>query len=259
MNPEKGTGERKMIEPDNDLSFPDPGEKTLDPEDWTEFERLAHQALDDALTYLRTARQRAVWRRMPEEIRRELSAPVPIEPQNLDAVYRDFQRQVLPYVTGNTHPRFFGWVHGTGQAGGVVAEMLAAAANANCGGRDHSGIEVERCVLEWWRQLLGFPEGSSGLLVSGTSMATLVGLTVARNESLGPEARRQGLYACRANLVGYASAQAHECVGKAFELLGLGSDNLRRVAETSGCGSVRRRSGGPSQKTGGRGIGRFVL
>ena len=147
----------------------------------------------------------------------------------LARVCDDFRRLVLPYATGNTHPRFFGWVHGSGTPGGMLAELLAGAMNANLGGRDHGPIYVERKVIEWSRRLFGFPEGASGLLVSGTSMATLIGLTVARNHLAGTDVRRQGFSLTNSPLVAYASAEAHNSVAKALEILGLGRDSLRAV------------------------------
>ncbi|MEQ1650397.1 MAG: pyridoxal-dependent decarboxylase, partial [Hyphomicrobiaceae bacterium] len=69
---------------------------------------------------------------------------------------------------------------------------------------------------------------ASGLLVSGTSMATVIGLAVARQKVLGQSVRSQGNGAH--GLVAYTSAEAHSAIAKAFELLGLGSECLRRIA-----------------------------
>ena len=54
--------------------------------------------------------------------------------------------------------------------GGALAQLVAATMNANVGGRDHGAVYVERQVIAWFRDLFGFPETSSGLLVGGTSM-----------------------------------------------------------------------------------------
>ena len=90
---------------------------------------------------------------MPKEIREEFaSAPLPSEPTDVDEVYAEFRRTIVPYVVGNTHPGFMGWVHGGGTAVGMLAEMLAAGLNANCGGRDHSAIEVNSNILQRYTQ-----------------------------------------------------------------------------------------------------------
>src|SRR5215831_7894524 len=95
---------------------------SLDPDDWESFRAAAHTALDDAIEFLRTVRQHPVWQPAPEGVRIALDAPVSAAGQDFDSVYQEFKDLILPYSTGNTHPRFFGWVHGTGQAGGIVAE-----------------------------------------------------------------------------------------------------------------------------------------
>lgn len=210
------------------------GETTLDPSDWSEFREMAHAALDDALDYLQTVRERPVWKPLPEDIRTKLAAPAPVDGQGLAEVYAEFCQDILPYATGNTHPRFFGWVHGSGLPGNIVAEMLAAAMNSNCGGRDHAAIYVERAVLGWCKEWFQFPPESTGLLVSGTSVANLIALTVARNTCL-ENVRKTGLRCQRRELVAYASSEVHESVGKAFEVLGLGARALRKIAVDDDC------------------------
>lgn len=184
--------------------------------------------LDDAIDFTAGVRERPVWRPVDSEARAHLNEPVPREGRPLEAVCEEFERYILPYATGNIHPRFLGWVHGSGQPGNLVAEMLAAAMNANCGGRDHGAIYVEREVIEWCKALFGFPAQASGLLLSGTSMANLVALSVARHAA-NPSVRRDGLAASPEQLVAFASDQAHESVAKALEILGLGSAALRRI------------------------------
>ena len=212
----------------------DASERSLDPEDWEGFRAGAHAALDDALEFVRSARERPVWRPVPQQVRAALAAPVPRDGEPFDQVYREFTELILPYATGNTHPRFFGWVHGTGTASGIVAELLAAAMNANCGGRDHGAIYVERAVLGWCKQIFGFPESASGLVVSGTSIANLIALAVARNAPDVAVARAEGVQDRRSRLTAYASAEVHDCVAKAMELLGLGAANLRKIPVDDG-------------------------
>jgi aromatic-L-amino-acid decarboxylase len=202
---------------------------SLDPADWDAFARLAHRMLDELLCYLRTVGERPVWQPVPELVRESFRAPLPVAGQGAEATAVEALRNILPYPTGNIHPRFFGWVHGSGTPGGLLAELLAATMNANCGGRDHGAIYVERQLLEWCRQLFDFPDGTSGLLVSGTSIANLIGLAVARHHLAGCDVRASGVAAAPARLVGYASRAAHGSLARAFELLGLGRDALRSI------------------------------
>jgi glutamate/tyrosine decarboxylase-like PLP-dependent enzyme len=144
---------------------------------------------------------------------------------------------ILPFAVGNVHPGFMGWVHGGGTPVGMLAEMLAAGLNANLGGRDQIPVEVERQVARWMREIFGFPEGASGLFVTGTSMANLIAAVIARDAVLGSDVRSQGMAAKPQRLAAYASSAVHGCIGKALDLCGIGSDALRLVP-TGGRGGM---------------------
>jgi aromatic-L-amino-acid decarboxylase len=204
-----------------------PGIGSLDPVDWSDLRALGHRMVDDMFDHLANLRDGPVWQPMPDAMRQELRKALPRTPTPVETVYEDFQRLVQPYATGNLHPRFMGWVHGGGNPVGMLAELLAGGLNANLGGRDHAPIEVERQVISWAAEMLGFPAGASGVLVTGTSIANLIGVLVARSASLGPSVRRDGVGDTR--LVAYTSAAAHGCLPRAMEMAGLGHDALRMI------------------------------
>lgn len=199
----------------------------LDPQDWTAFRAQAHEFLDRLLDHAQSVPDGPVWQPTPRDVRTRLHEPPPLTPQGLTTVLEDFQTLIVPYVTGNPHPRFFGWVHGAGTPTGILAEAATAALNANCGGRDHAAIEVEWTVIDWFCRLFGLPQQAGGVLVSGTSMANLLGLAIARNGVAERNIRQSGQNALE--LVGYTSDQGHSCLTKAFELMGLGRDSLRLI------------------------------
>ena len=124
--------------------LPATAEESLDPKDWEAFRAEAHRGLDLMIDYLRDARQRKVWQPAPDEVRAEFRTALPQDGKPLGELLDRFATSMLPYANGNTHPLFMGWVHGGGTPVGMVAEMLAAGLNANCGGRDHIAIDVER-------------------------------------------------------------------------------------------------------------------
>src|SRR5215207_2420149 len=204
-------------------------ETTLDPENWSELRELAHRMVDDMLTYLETTRERPVWQPIPEDVKARLTESLPLDPQPVEQVYQQFVDNVLAYPMGNTHPRFWGWVMGAGTPVAMLAEMLAAGVNPNMGGGDHSGNYVETQVIEWSTQLFGFPAEASGLLVSGGSMANLIGLAVARHAKAAFDIRKQGIFGAPARMTLYCNAEAHSSVQRAAEVLGLGSENVRTV------------------------------
>jgi aromatic-L-amino-acid decarboxylase len=226
-------GTRHEVDLESETMTPDdliPLEETLDPEDWESMRALGHRMLDDMLDYMRTVRERPVWRHAPDRVKAQFDKPLPRDPQPPEEIYKEFLEHVLPYPIGNIHPRFWGWVFGTGTVMGAFAELLAASMNTNSGDLDHhSAIHVEKQVIDWLKEALGFPASASGLLTSGCSAANLIGLAVARNAKAGYDVRREGIHAAPHRMVLYASQEIHSSIQKAVELLGLGSAALRHV------------------------------
>ena len=211
----------------------DTNEESLDPQDWNAMRALGHRMVDDIMSYLETVRDRPVWQPLPRQVKEYMQQPLPRQPQGAESAYRDFLKNILPHPMGNIHPRFWGWVIGTGTPLGALAEMLAAAMNPNLGGAEHVANHVEGQVIDWCKEMMGYTNDASGLLVSGGSMANLVGLTVARNTKAEFDLRRQGVPAAPRKMILYGSVETHSSVQKAVELLGLGGDALRMVPVNS--------------------------
>jgi aromatic-L-amino-acid/L-tryptophan decarboxylase len=189
--------------------------------------------LDDMLGYMETVREFPVWQAIPDEVRARFREELPVRPTPLAQVHAEFMGSILPFAARNAHPGFLGWVQGGGTAVGMLAEMLAAGLNANVGGRDQIPLEVENQVTHWMRALFHFPPAASGLFVSGTSMANLLAVLIARDARLGPDVRRRGVAACAPKLTAYASSAVHGSIGRALDFAGLGSEALRLVAVDS--------------------------
>lgn len=200
---------------------------SLDPSDLAAFRQLAHQLLDGCLDHLQAARERP-WRPLDEAAKAALAPSLPETGIGEAELTQELMTAVLPFGTGSTHPRFFGWVHGTGVTAGLLAEMVAATMNSNCGGRDHGAVYVERAVIDWTRQIFGFPEAAGGVLTTGTSQATVIALAAARIRALGPGIRASGIGEAP-DIVAYCAEGAHQANHKALELMGHGSRALRQI------------------------------
>ena len=206
-------------------------ERSLDPEDWEELRRLGHQAFDDMIEYLRSVGDRPAWRPLPHEAKQLFAEDVPRQGMQHHEVYEQIREHVLPYPTGNIHPRFWSWVGGTGTPAQLIPDLVASAMNsASLGFDEVASSYVELQLLNWFKSLLGYPAAASGLLVSGGSMANLVGLAVARTHAASYDVRDEGVnIADHPRLMYYMSSEGHSSLQKAIELIGLGSVSLRIV------------------------------
>jgi glutamate/tyrosine decarboxylase-like PLP-dependent enzyme len=203
-------------------------EETLDPSDWSDVRETGQRMLSDAFDDLESIRSRPVWKRISLEAKAALHEAPPRKPQSLDSVYEEYRKNIEPYALGNRHPRFWGWVIGSGTTTGMLGDMLASAMNTNSGGFEQSSAYVEEHVIGWFKELFGFPDDSSGLLVSSGSAANLTSLIVAR-DAIVPSVVDDGLPGVTRRPVMYASEEVHNSVDKAVGIIGLGRSALRRI------------------------------
>lgn len=202
---------------------------SLDPINWTSARYVSHQVLDSALDHIQYVRDRPVWQPIPDDIHQTIiEESIPEYGQSLESVCYQSINNILPYSLGNTHPRFWGWATGEGTIGGILANIIATSMNVNNVGGIHSAVLVEQTVIKWMRQIFGFPEDDhAGLIVSGTSMATVISIAVARQNIL-KNIKQNGL-SNEPQLTAYGSTQTHNCFLKALELLGIGSNAMRFI------------------------------
>ncbi len=205
-------------------------ETTLDPGDWTEIEVLGQKMVTEMVDYLQYIDQEPVWRKPTDDLKLYLKGKLSEEGGDLEKIYADFKQYILPYPAGNINPRFWSWVQGTGTFTGALADMLASTLNSNMAIGDHAAMYVEQQVIEWCKELMGFQdESSSGILLSGGSMANITALTIARN-AIDPSIRKAGVQSWPKKLLFYASSETHSCQEKAAEIIGIGSQGMRKVA-----------------------------
>ncbi len=190
---------------------------SLDPLDWTDIRSLGHRIVDDMIDYLRDLRLRPAWRPMPLAVRNAIAQTnIPLKGQSPLEVYEEVRSLVLPYPVGNLHPHYWGYVQGTGSSIGAFAELITGTMNTMSWGGHQGSIYIERQILSWLKVLMDFPndDTSSGVLVSGTSVATIIAMAVARKK-----------FSNRTMKV-YCSKEAHNCLIRAVDLLNIGRENL---------------------------------
>ncbi len=205
-------------------------ENTLDPKNWSEMRELGHRMIDDMMDYLQNIRKQPVWKKIPDRVKNFYDNDIPLDPQNIEEICREFKEFILPYNKGNVHPRHWSWVEGNGTPFGVLADMLASAMNANVTIGDHAAMYIDRQVIQWCKQMLNYPKSATGILVSGGSIANITALIVARNNLEGKNIRKEGIRAVDSPMVLYCSTETHSCIQKAAEVIGIGTNGVRKIA-----------------------------
>src|SRR5919106_267050 len=200
--------------------------------DLEEFRRHGHVLVDWMADYLAGVERLPVRARVrPGEIVAQLAAAPPAEREPLERIFADFERIVLPGMTHWQHPSFFAYFPANSSPPSVLAEMLTATLGAQCmlWQTSPAATELETRTLDWLRQMIGLPEGLTGVIQDSASSATLCAILVARERATGWRANEDGLRACPP-LVFYASEEAHSSVEKAITIAGLGRRSLRLIA-----------------------------
>lgn len=223
-----GEGEQR-VSPDDSSERRD--EETTTRLEIEEFRLEAHRAVDWCADYLGHADRYPVLSRVsPGEVRSLLPKTPPLEPAGLEGVTREMERVVVPGLTHWNSPSFMAYFASTGSPPGVLAELFTAAFNQNgmLWQSSPAATEIEAVVLDWLRQMLGLPDGLFGIVYDTASISTLCAMAAARERAY-PDGRFLGL-AGGPRLVAYTSQEAHSVVDKAAIGLGIGQDNLRKVA-----------------------------
>lgn len=209
-------------------------EETLDPEDWGAVRDLGHRMLDDLIDSLENVRNSPVWEPVTESLLVKINEPLPLKPQGPEKTYRDLCEILrMNRSVGSRHPRRWAWVNGGGNVMGVYADMIASGLNIGLTSSMWWCYFVEAQVIEWFKEMLGYPKEASGIIVSGGSVANLTGLTVARNVKAGYDVRKDGVQSASRKMTLYGSSEMHGCMQKTVELLGFGNDSLRRIPVNS--------------------------
>jgi aromatic-L-amino-acid decarboxylase len=166
-----------------------------------------------------------------KKMREILEEPLPEEGRSVEELFQEFRDVIIPNSTQTPHPRFLPYVLPSPNSIGPFAEALACAINQNCNlwTLSPAANAIEQRVIRWFLELFRFPEGGTGIITSGGSMANLTALAVARDVHHGGNARREGLQGLKAPLVLYTSQEVHSSVDKAVAILGLGLNQLRHI------------------------------
>ncbi len=167
----------------------------------------------------------------PSDLEKIFDEPLPQDGIEADEILRRFTADIAPHAMQVPSPRYYGLFNPTPLPIGVWADALASAINQNGAAwrNSPSASVIEARVLRWLCTLIGYSADSFGTLTSGGSEANLVALKCARDRA-HELVRDRGVRAAASDLVVYASEQCHYSFEKSVDILGLGRENLRKVA-----------------------------
>jgi glutamate/tyrosine decarboxylase-like PLP-dependent enzyme len=198
-----------------------------------EFRQLGHAMVDRVASLLDSLRERRVTPgESPDEVRAALGhATLPQAGAPAGQILEEAAELLFEHSLFNGHPRFWGFITSSAAPIGALADLLAAAVNANVGGWTLSPMatEIEAQTVSWIAELLGFPTSCGGLLVSGGNAANLVGFWTGRCTKAPWDLRGEGLVRHGRQLRVYASAETHTWIHKAADLSGMGTDAIRWI------------------------------
>jgi glutamate/tyrosine decarboxylase-like PLP-dependent enzyme len=204
------------------------------------FRAAGHALIDRIADLLGSMAERPVTAGLSVREIRELmnaTAGMPENGSDFEVVLSQAAELLTSYSLYNGHPKFLGYITSSPAPIGMLADLLAAAVNSNVGAWTLSPVatEIEAQTIRWIAELLGYPKGCSGVLVSGGNVANFVGIYTALRSVFPRDSAActpEGI--ARATL--YASSETHTWIEKAIDMFGFPKDALRSI----GVDSARR-------------------
>jgi len=195
-----------------------------------DFRRSGHQFVDWIADYFENIEKYPVRSRVePGDIKKLIPAVPPSRGEAMEGIFADFERVVMPGITHWQHPGWFGYFPANNSPASVLGELVTAGLGAQCmvWQTSPAAAELEEVVVDWLRQMIGLPDGFSGVIQDTASTATLCAFLSARERTTGFETNETGF---RAPLTVYASEEAHSSADKGVRIAGFGKKNFRRIA-----------------------------
>lgn len=199
--------------------------------DVRDFRKYGHDLVDWMADFFESIESYPVKSQVnPKDIINKLPAAAPKEGENFADIFEDFQRIILPGITHWQHPKFFAYFPANSSYPSVLGEMLTAALGAQCmiWQTSPAAAELEERVMDWLRDMIGLPEGYSGVIQDSASSATLASLLTAREKWSDYEINEKG-FTPNHNPVLYCSEETHSSIEKGAKIAGFGKERIRKI------------------------------
>ena len=166
----------------------------------------------------------------PADIQEIFDESLPEEGLEISDLLEKVRGDVIDSATLNVGPHYYGYITGGGNQVAILAEMISASLNQN-NLKWHSSpvsTELEKIVIKWVSQFIGYSDQAAGAILDGGSTANLNCLAVARKNMAPDNLSAEGMYGMKPMTV-YVSEEGHSSFDKAVDALGIGLNNLRKI------------------------------
>lgn len=197
-----------------------------------QFRKAGYQIIDFIADYrARVADRPVMATTSPGDVKAQLPAAPPADPEAFDAILQDLDRLIMPGLTHWQHPEFFGYFPCNGTLASVLGDYVSTGLGVlGLAWQSSPALtELEEVVTDWVRQMVGLPEGWHGVIQDTASTSTLIALLCARERTTAYSLSEGGLQSQPHPLTVYASKHSHSSVDKAALLAGFGRGNVRLV------------------------------
>lgn len=194
---------------------------------YEDFRKAGHRWVDYISDYLEQVPNKKLFADVEPAFLYDLfDEPLPLQPQSLEAILQLLDEKLLPYCTHVNHPGYMGLITPSPNPAGILGDFLTAALNQNLGAYSigPSAVAVERRVLRWLNDLIGYDEKAGGNFTSGGMTANFIGLKLARDWTTIDQAQQEGL---QGKWALYVSEERHVSIDKSVDAIGAGRNNLR--------------------------------
>ncbi|HMB63666.1 MAG TPA: pyridoxal-dependent decarboxylase, partial [Eudoraea sp.] len=132
-----------------------------------EFRKHAHQFVDWMADYMDNIEDYPVKSQVqPKEIYNQIDSNIPKRGEDIDSIFDDFRKVIIPGITHWQNPNFFAYFQANNSPPSILAEMLTATLGVQGMKWDTSpaSTELEERMMEWLRDALGIPKKWVGVI-----------------------------------------------------------------------------------------------
>ena len=196
---------------------------------YEEFRQAGHYLVDYIADYLKNIDNRKLFPDInPTDLYKLFEEDIPDQARSLSEIQKMLEEKLVPYCTHVNHPGYMGLITPSPNPAGILADFLASALNQNVGAWSigPSAVVMERKVIRWLNDLIGYDEKAGGNLTSGGMMANFIGIKMGRDRTSKNRAQFDGL---EGKWAVYVSEERHVSIDKAVDAVGIGRNFLRTL------------------------------